>query len=119
MSEPLNSGSRKLWKVNADRRLLEPLTFQELNALRKYFDGKRYDRQRQMERRGGRMLGFTCDDCNVRHRCPFVYDIYSVRGECLAEAGKRIAEENDSNVRRTRTISNDNKRADTDKREDS
>ena len=96
----LESGSRKLWKINIDRHLLDPLTFQELAALRAYFDERRYHRQMQVERREGRTSGFTCDVCNVKARCPFVYDIYNVRGKCLAETGKRIAEENDPDLRR-------------------
>ena len=35
---------------------------------------------------------FACDDCDVRHRCRFVYNIYNINGGCLAiEQG----EEND------------------------
>jgi hypothetical protein len=30
-------------------------------------------------------INFTCDECDQRHVCPFVYDPYNTDGDCLAE----------------------------------
>jgi len=27
---------------------------------------------------------FTCDDCDARSRCQYVYDFYNTDGDCLA-----------------------------------
>lgn len=33
---------------------------------------------------GEQISEFTCDDCDVKERCQFVFDLYNTDGDCLA-----------------------------------
>lgn len=37
-----------------------------------------------LENNYNKRIEFTCDDCAVRNRCRFAYDVYNTDDDCLA-----------------------------------
>lgn len=56
--------------VKLDEQSLDNLRVKSLENAREYF--------------GDKIVKFTCDDCESRYTCCYVFDLYNTDGDCLA-----------------------------------